>query len=386
MTNARDILNKLIWDKRFDIGNYAIVFVHRGAPHDLKAVKASAVSKVEKSFFIMEEETMIPFHRIRAIRDLRSGDDIYTKDEGVPFSLQEIEGHEGLGEFQDKAHSPRLVESSRVGGGEIRCGARLSFPEDDAESFRKRAMDGAKSFKMVELSFFGYSGNPEESERYKSIMEFTGKVIADTCLNVGSLHLPNINILHRSGTREMLDTFLPFCTQAGCSSIVVHPGILDVQHSYGTDRDQARSHLAAMLREESGELDKAGVTLSIETYPEKNRVPSGALDIHDFVSSLTSSYRVAYDTSHTMGDTDSVIKDILHNIEKIRVFHFSNRNKDERHMPIFSSKGDLSFAKIISAVKSSCFSGMIILEYQPKKYRMLLEHDLRLLENMINQS
>jgi uncharacterized protein (UPF0248 family)/sugar phosphate isomerase/epimerase len=385
MTSARDVLNKLTWDKRFDIGNYAVVFVHRGAPHDLKVVRANNIKEMGKVFFMIEEDTMIPFHRVRAIRDLRTGEDIYTKNEGVPFPLDEIEGHEDLGEFQDRIHSVDLPGSRRIQSSHIQCGARLSFPENDPGSFRKRATDGSKKFRSIELSFFRYSGLPEESYKYESMLDFADKVVAESHLDVSSLHLPNVNLLGRSRIRKMLDLFLPFCTQLACHSLVVHPGTLDLQHCSKRDKDEARSTLETNLSAVSGELEESDVTLSIETYPEENRVPSGALDINDFVSGLSTRYRIAYDTSHTVGDTDSVIEDIKRNIMYISVFHFSNRNRDERHMPIFASKGDLSFDKIIDAVKSSVFTGMIILEYQPKKYRNLLERDLHVLEKMMQQ-
>jgi uncharacterized protein (UPF0248 family)/sugar phosphate isomerase/epimerase len=383
MTSARDVLNKLTWDQRFDISNYAVVFVHRGAPHDLKVVRASSIKELGKIFFMIEEDTMIPFHRVRAIRDLKNGEDIYSKNEGVPFPLEEIEGYEGLGEFHDKVHRHDVIDSRSSSGSAIRCAARLSYPEDDPGSFRERAMDAARKFGFVELSFFHYSGVPEESYRYESMLDFAGKVVAEARLSVVSLHLPNVNMLSQSRTRKMLEIFLPFCTEVSCHSIVVHPGILDLQHCSRKDRDQARSKLAVILSAVSGELEESEVTLSIETYPEKNRVPSGALDINDFVSRLAPWYRIAYDTSHTVGDTDSVIADILHSIGKISVFHFSNRSKDERHMPVFASKGDLNFVKIVDAIRSSDFRGMIILEYQPKKYRNLLERDLHVLERKI---
>ena len=142
MTSARDILNKLTWDKRFKIDNYAVVFVHRGVPHDLKVVRGNRIKEMGKIFFMIEEDTMIPFHRVRAIRDLRNGEDIYTKNEGVPFPLDEIEGHEDLGEFEDKVHSVNVVDSRSRHESTITCGARLSYPEDDPGSFRERAKDG----------------------------------------------------------------------------------------------------------------------------------------------------------------------------------------------------------------------------------------------------
>jgi uncharacterized protein (UPF0248 family)/sugar phosphate isomerase/epimerase len=386
MTNARDVLNKLTWDRRFNISNYAVVFVHRGAPHDLKVIKASAIRRIERSFFIIEEDTMIPFHRIRVIRELRSGEDIYIKDEGVPFPLHEIEGHEELGEFQDKVHSAHLAKSGNDHQSTIRCGARLSFPESDPESFRGRTKEGMSRFGIVELSFFRYSGSPEESPRYESMINFAEKVIEETDLNVASLHLPNINILNKTRTTRMLDAFLPFCAQIHCKSIVVHPGILDPGHYSHADREQAESDLNETLNGVSGQLEENKITFSLENYPEKNRVPSGILDMYNFISNLPPVYQIAFDTSHTIGNTDSVIEDINRIVEKIALFHFSNRCRDERHMPIFTSTGELNFSKIIDTIKSSGFNGIIILEYQPKRYRMLLERDLKMLRDAIHQT
>ena len=385
MTNARDILNKLTWDKRFDICNYGVVFVHRGAPHDLKVIKASAIRKVEKSFFTLEEETMIPFHRIRAIRDLRSGEDVYTKEEGVPYPLQEIEGHEDLGAFQDKAHSKKQVDLKSNPGQAIRFGARLSFPEDEPSSFEERAKEGSDKLGMVELSFFHYSGIPEEHDRYESIIASAENVIGKTQLNVSSIHLPNVNILSHSRMRMTLDLFLSFCKQIDCRSIVVHPGSLDPTHISKADRDEAMSSLRKYLEESSGEFEESNVTLSIETYPEKNRVPSRATDIRNLLSGLSSVYGIAYDTSHTMGDTENVIQEIVHNIDRIEVFHFSNRCREERHMPVFSLRGELNFTRIVDAIGVSKFDGIVILEYQPKKYRNILERDLKILRDIVSR-
>jgi sugar phosphate isomerase/epimerase len=157
-------------------------------------------------------------------------------------------------------------------------------------------------------------------------------------------------------------------------------------HSSRADRDQAESDLRDILVGVLGQLEENKITLSLENYPEKNRVPSGILDMYNFMSNLPPVYQIAFDTSHTIGNTDSVIEDIARNVGKIALFHFSNRCRDERHMPIFSSKGELNFSKIIDAIRSSRFNGMIILEYQPKRYRMLLERDLKMLRDAIYQT
>jgi sugar phosphate isomerase/epimerase/uncharacterized protein (UPF0248 family) len=381
MVGAREVLNKLIWDKRFDLADYAIIFVHRGAPHDLKVVRASDVKEIERSFFIIDEDTMIPFHRIRAIRNTKTGEDIYIREGGVQYPLEEIKGHENLGDFEDKAHHPRREDLKSGDLVDIRCGARLSFPTKDVESFGERVRDGLK-FGMVELSFFEYSAAPEESENYKSILTYAENTVIESGLNIASVHLPSVNILSEPEVRELLNTFLPFCKRLGSNNIVVHPA--KVKDNSSRELERARTELCSVFKRIVNELDKYGVAFSIETFPGTHRVPSGADEIHKFLEYLPSSFRMAYDTSHTIGGTDEVIEDILRNIDKISVFHFSNRNGEEHHMPIFDSRGELNFNKITRAIRSSEFSGMIVLEYQPTKYRMLLDRDLKTVRNIIN--
>lgn len=380
LVGAREVLNKLTWDKRYSLVDYAVIFVHRGAIHDLKVVRASDITGMEKSFFVIEE-TMIPFHRIRAIRNIKNGEDIYARAGGVQFPLEQIEGHEALGDFEDIAHRQYQSDTRSAPIGEILSGARLSFPEDEPDSFGKRVADAAE-LELVELSFFKYDGSAEVSSKYQSILNLAENALLESALNVVSLHLPNINILSEHRVRELLTVFLPFCGRMNCRSVVVHPGRMSGSAPGRLQRDGAE--LIDILKKFSGELEQHNVTLSIETFPERNRVPSGATDTREFIEDLSNVYSIAYDTSHTTGDTDQVVGDILNNIDWINVFHFSNRNDDERHMPIFSSKGDLDFTKIIRAIRSSRFTGMIFLEYQPNKYRMLLERDLRMLRNMIH--
>lgn len=381
MVGAREVLNKLIWDKRFTLADYAIIFIHRGAPHDLKVVRASHVKDMEKSFFIIDEDTMIPFHRVRAIRNIKTGEDIYTREGGVQYPLEEIEGHEGLGDFEDKAHHLGTEEVRSDSAGTIQFGARLSFPEKDLESFKERVKEGLK-FGMVELSFFEYSAAPQESEKYRSIVTFAENVALESGLNIASLHLPNVNMLNESTVRELLDTFLPFCSHVECNNIVVHPAKVKDISSHELDR--VRAKLRTVLKEAANELERYSVTLSIETFPGTHRILSGATDIRNFLEYMPSVFQIAYDTSHTTGGTDEVIEDIMRNIDKINVFHFSNRHEEEHHIPIFDSKGELNFNKIIRTIRSSEFSGMVVLEYQPTRYRMLLEHDLKTLKNILN--
>jgi hypothetical protein len=70
----KNILNRLRWDGRENPDDYLITYRHRGAPGDIKQVRASRIGNLGKSFFTIGEEyggeeTIIPFHRILEIRN-----------------------------------------------------------------------------------------------------------------------------------------------------------------------------------------------------------------------------------------------------------------------------------------------------------------------------
>ena len=71
----KNVLNKLRWDQRERAVDYLITYRHRGAPDDIRQIRASSIRKLGKSFFTLadeldSEETVIPFHRIIEIRNL----------------------------------------------------------------------------------------------------------------------------------------------------------------------------------------------------------------------------------------------------------------------------------------------------------------------------
>lgn len=66
------------WDTRERADEYLITYRHRGAPDDVKRIRASSIRKLGKSYFTLKdesdsEETVIPFHRIIEIRNLQEG-------------------------------------------------------------------------------------------------------------------------------------------------------------------------------------------------------------------------------------------------------------------------------------------------------------------------
>ena len=82
----RNILNRLRWVKNENPENYVITFRHRGAPDNVKRIKASRIRRLGKSYFTMQassesEETVIPFHRILEIRNSSDDSIVWLKRE-----------------------------------------------------------------------------------------------------------------------------------------------------------------------------------------------------------------------------------------------------------------------------------------------------------------
>jgi uncharacterized protein (UPF0248 family) len=77
----RNLLNKIIWSKSNEVENFEITFIHRGGINDKKSILAKSITKVGKSCFFYkdDEETLIPFHRVVLIKDLRSGKVLWKK-------------------------------------------------------------------------------------------------------------------------------------------------------------------------------------------------------------------------------------------------------------------------------------------------------------------
>ncbi|MFQ6074945.1 MAG: RNA repair domain-containing protein [Candidatus Bathyarchaeia archaeon] len=79
----RDILNKVLWTASNNIANYEVTFIHRGAPMDRKTILLSSIMVVKSSWFTYigegEEEVPIPFHRIIEIRNVKTGQVLWSK-------------------------------------------------------------------------------------------------------------------------------------------------------------------------------------------------------------------------------------------------------------------------------------------------------------------
>ncbi|MHA1650534.1 MAG: DUF504 domain-containing protein [Candidatus Helarchaeota archaeon] len=81
----RRILNKIKWDTEENISDYEIVFLHRGAPNDLKTYPAERIKEIKASYIVFyddeaeDEEVIIPFHRIRRIYNKAKNEIIWEK-------------------------------------------------------------------------------------------------------------------------------------------------------------------------------------------------------------------------------------------------------------------------------------------------------------------
>jgi len=77
----RDALNKILWDKRQNPTEYEVTFIHRGAPSDTRTIRFSSIVIIGSSWFVYcdGEEVLIPYHRVLAVRNARTGVTIWSK-------------------------------------------------------------------------------------------------------------------------------------------------------------------------------------------------------------------------------------------------------------------------------------------------------------------
>ena len=78
----REIFSRMFWDPAEDRRNYEVTFIHRGASKDKKSIPCDAIVKFGRSWFVYsaeEGETLIPYHRILVIKDLRDGTVLWIK-------------------------------------------------------------------------------------------------------------------------------------------------------------------------------------------------------------------------------------------------------------------------------------------------------------------
>ncbi|MEM0084952.1 MAG: RNA repair domain-containing protein [Candidatus Methanomethylicia archaeon] len=80
---VRDVLNKIYWHKDENKSDYEILFIHRGAPNNLKSFSANDIIKIGKESVNYKNKdddvVTIPFHRIILIRNIKTGKILWKK-------------------------------------------------------------------------------------------------------------------------------------------------------------------------------------------------------------------------------------------------------------------------------------------------------------------
>ena len=73
---VREILNKVKWDERMDFDLLEVVYLHRGAPNDLKRISGREIVHIGTSFLSLNEAE-IPYHRI--VKILYEGEVLFER-------------------------------------------------------------------------------------------------------------------------------------------------------------------------------------------------------------------------------------------------------------------------------------------------------------------
>jgi len=75
---VRELLNKVKWDERMDFDQLEVVYLHRGAPDDLKRIYGREIVHIGKSFLSLKAEgAEIPHHRI--VKILYEGEVLFER-------------------------------------------------------------------------------------------------------------------------------------------------------------------------------------------------------------------------------------------------------------------------------------------------------------------
>jgi hypothetical protein len=82
--SLREVLNKIFWDKRLNVEDYVLTFIHRGVEGDKKTISCKSIIKVGRSWFIYRStknmgEVFIPYHRVLEIKNIKTGKVLWKK-------------------------------------------------------------------------------------------------------------------------------------------------------------------------------------------------------------------------------------------------------------------------------------------------------------------
>lgn len=75
MVTIRDILNRIIWDRRLQPENYVIFYISRGKPGDVEYIPCNLIERVSRDYVTFKRQGVtlsIPHHRIILILDVKN--------------------------------------------------------------------------------------------------------------------------------------------------------------------------------------------------------------------------------------------------------------------------------------------------------------------------
>ena len=79
---SREVIERLLWDRRIRREDYLLYYVHRGVEGERKGLPLTRVLNVKGSWisFLEDgEERRIPLHRVVEIVNIRSGEKLWVK-------------------------------------------------------------------------------------------------------------------------------------------------------------------------------------------------------------------------------------------------------------------------------------------------------------------
>ncbi len=88
---SREVIEKLLWDKRLKAGNIVLTYIHRGVEGERKTLSASRILRLRGGWIIYLDEkgveSQLPLHRVVEIRNTITGEVLWKKAEPSPKHL-----------------------------------------------------------------------------------------------------------------------------------------------------------------------------------------------------------------------------------------------------------------------------------------------------------
>lgn len=245
----------------------------------------------------------------------------------------------------------------------------LLFPKDPIE--RAIEISADLGFECVELvhdmPHFSPHHDTEQLKRLRELMDSHGlEALIHACLwdlNPMS-HYPVLRELTTAGTKRGIDA----CHILGGKIVTIHPGRCQFEESR-EHFERAKGWFRAYVRECLDYAEERGVILAIETIPFSTNYPRTTEELVEIVEDFDG-LGITLDVGHSYlaakkdQETDPE-GSIIGSIEKIRKYlvnihlHDNWGIRDEHLAP---GKGTIDLQRIVGALRSSNYSGPIILE------------------------